>query len=136
MATAKQLAKSGCPYLGQLYSNMDCQGFVEKALSDIGIKLDLKGSNAWFRKMTWTGSPEECKKKFGCIPDGAFLFIHAFDGGEEKRGYHDGLGNASHIGICTNMTGQEMIDIAVENGNTKAVNYNFGDGAIHSSSSR
>lgn len=51
--------------------------------------------------MTWTGTPEECKRKFGSIPVGAFLFILKFDGGEEKRGYHDGLGNASHIGIYT-----------------------------------
>ena len=29
-----------------------------------------------------------------------------------------------------------MVDIAVASGNSKAVNYNFGDGAIHSSSSR
>lgn len=136
MKTGKELARAGCPYLGRTYSEMDCQKFVETALAEIGITLDLKGSNAWFRKMTWTGSPEDCKKKFGCIPDGAFLFIHAFDGGEEQRGYHDGKGNASHIGIFTNLTEQQMMDIAVAAGNTKALNYGFGSGAIHSSSSR
>lgn len=139
MATGKELARASCKFLGELYSNMDCQTFVETALAEVGIRLDLKGSNAWFRetvKNGWVGTPEECKAKFGCVPAGAFLFIHAYDGGEEKRGYYDGLGNASHIGLVTNMTGQEMVDIAVAAGNTKAVNYNYGDGAIHSSSSR
>lgn len=139
MATGKELARAGCPYLGRLYSDMDCQAFVEKSLADVGIKLDLRGSNAWYREVMkngWVGTPEQCNSKFGCVPDGAFLFIHAFDGGEEKNGYYDGLGNASHIGIRTGMTGQQMVDIAVEAGNSKAVNYNFGDGAIHSSSSR
>ena len=88
-------------YLGVSYSVMDCQGFVEKCLADIGIDRDLSGSNAWYRIMTWVGSPEECKAKFGEIPKGAFLFIWANDGGEKQRGYFDGKGNASHIGIYT-----------------------------------
>lgn len=136
MGTAEEFRKSGCKYLGRLYSEMDCQAFVEKALSDIGIKKDLKGSNAWFREMTWVGSPAECKAKFGCIPKGTFLFIHKFDGGEEARGYHDGKGNASHIGIYTGLTAAEMVAIATEAGNTVASKYQYGDGAIHSSSSR
>lgn len=139
MTTGKELAKAGCKFLGELYSTMDCQTFVEKALAEVGIRMDLKGSNAWLREVIkngWVGSPEECKKKFGSVPDGCFLFIHAYDGGEESRGYYDGLGNASHIGINTGLSGQEMVDIAVAAGNTKAVNYNYGDGAIHSSSSR
>ena len=107
----------GDQYLGRAYSEMDCQAFVEQCLKSVGCTMDLKGSNAWFRKVQqegWTGSPEECVKQFGCVPKGAFLFIHAFDGGEEKRGYHDGKGNASHIGIKTGR----------------------GKGAIHSSASR
>jgi len=136
MAKASELAKAGCPYLGRLYSDMDCQKFIEKILFDVGIRLDLKGSNAWYRKMTWVGSPEECKRKFGLIPVGAFLFIHAYDGGEEAKSYHDGKGNASHIGLYTGLTGQQMVDIAVTAGDSKAVNYNFGNGAIHSSQSR
>jgi hypothetical protein len=63
------------------------------------INKDLKGSNAWYRAMDWTGTPEECMKTFGQIPIGATLFIWANDGGEEARGYHDGKGNASHIGV-------------------------------------
>ena len=54
---------------------MDCQKFVENCLAEVGIKKDLAGSNTWYRYITWTGTPEECKQKFGRIPPGAFLFI-------------------------------------------------------------
>jgi hypothetical protein len=139
MPKGSELARAGCPYLGVKYSEMDCQAFVERCLSDIGLRKDLAGSNAWYRYIMqngWIGSPEECKALFGTIPEGAFLFIHAFDGGEPAKYQNDGIGNASHIGIYTGLSGQEMVDIAVRSGNTRAVNYNFGDGAIHSSSSR
>ena len=122
MISAEEFSKAGSKYLGRPYDRkqpggMDCQDFYEQCLKDCGLSIDLGGSNAWYRKIRstgWTGSPEECKAKFGSIPKGATLFIHAFDGGEEKRGYHDGLGNASHIGIKTGT----------------------GKGAIHSSASR
>ena len=131
--SAEQFSKEGDKYLGKLYSEMDCQEFYERCAEDAGLKKDLKGSNAWYReflKNGWTGSPEECKKKFGSIPKGATLFIHAYDGGEEKRGYHDGLGNASHIGIKTGRSGASM---AQATGKTE---FAFGDGAIHSSSKK
>ena len=115
--SAEEFSRAGDQFLGRSYSEMDCQEFVERCLECIGCRLDLKGSNAWFRKVQqegWTGSPEECVRKYGSVPKGAFLFIHAFDGGEERRGYHDGKGNASHIGIKTGR----------------------GKGAIHSSASR
>ena len=99
--SAEELSRSGDQFLGRSYEEMDCQEFVERCLQCIGLVLDLKGSNAWFRKMTWTGTPEECVKIFGSVPTGAFLFIWANDGGEVRRGYHDGKGNASHIGIVT-----------------------------------
>ena len=116
-ADAVSLSWAGDEFLGRSYDEMDCQEFVERCLEKVGIRMDLKGSNAWFRKVQeegWTGTPEECVKIFGSVPKGAFLFIHAFDGKEEKRGYHDGKGNASHIGLKTGR----------------------GKGAIHSSSSR
>ena len=95
MINAEQFAKAGEKYLGRPYDRkqpggMDCQDFYEQCARDCGLNMDLSGSNAWYRKMIqtgWTGSPEECKKVFGRIPKGATLFIHAFDGGEEKRGY-------------------------------------------------
>lgn len=136
MPNAADLAKAGCKYLGQSYEKMDCQRFVEQCLRDNGIGDDLAGSNAWYRKMTWTGTPEECKAKFGEIPKGAFLFILEKDGKEPAKYRNDGIGNASHIGLKTGMTGKEMVRLAESEGNTTAGKYNFGDGAIHSSSSR
>lgn len=115
--SAEQFSLQGDKYLGRGYDEMDCQEFYERCCADAGLKKDLKGSNAWYRefqKNGWVGTPESCKVQFGSVPKGATLFIHAYDGGEEKRGYHDGLGNASHIGIKTGR----------------------GKGAIHSSASR
>ncbi len=113
-ADALSFSWAGDKYIGRSYEEMDCQEFVERCLAEVGIRMDLKGSNAWWREMTWTGTPEECAKIFGSVPKGAFLFILEMDGGEEKRGYHDGKGNASHIGIKTGR----------------------GKGAIHSSATR
>ncbi len=117
MISAESVSLQGDKYIGTPYSKMDCQGFVERCLSDAGIRKDLAGSNAWYRfvlKNGWVGTPEECRKRFGSIPKGAFLFILKNDGGETTRGYRDGLGNASHIGLYTGR----------------------GQGALHSSSSR
>lgn len=136
MPNANDLAKAGCKYLGRPYSEMDCQRFVEKCLHDIGVGKDLSGSNAWYRLMTWKGTPEECKATFGEIPNGAFLFILENDGKEPAKYKGDGIGNASHIGLKTGMSGNEMLKLAVEAGDTNARKYNHGDGAIHSSQSR
>lgn len=115
--SAEKVSLQGDKYIGTPYTTMDCQAFVERCMKDAGLDKNLAGSNAWYRecrKNGWVGSPEECKRVFGKIPKGAFLFIHQFDGGEVKKGYHDGLGNASHMGLYTGR----------------------GKGAIHSSSSR
>ena len=82
---------AGDKYLGRSYDDIDCQTFVERCMSDCGLKMDLAGSNAWYREVKkhgWVGTPEECKRVFGEIPKRALLFIHAFDGGEEKRQPH------------------------------------------------
>ena len=115
LISAKDFALAGFNYLGTSYDTMDCQKFVERCMSDVGLKMDLPGSNAWYRKMTWTGTPEECKSRFGCIPKGALLYIlePVSDSTPEKY-RKDGIGDATHIGI---KTGQ-------------------GKGAIHSSKSR
>lgn len=119
MATvsAEKVSLQGDKYLGTSYKTMDCQAFVERCLKDAGLDKNLAGSNAWYRecrKNGWVGTPEQCRREFGRIPRGAFLFILEQDGGEVKRGYHDGLGDASHVGLYTGR----------------------GKGAIHSSSSR
>ena len=111
---AAALARAGDQYLGRSYSEMDCQAFVEKCMSDVGYGRNLAGSNAWYRAMDWTGPPEECVSVFGCVPAGALLFILEDDGKEPAKYRGDGIGNASHIGIKTGR----------------------GDGAIHSSKSR
>ena len=75
---ARALAQAGFRYLGRSYQEMDCQGFVERCLADCGNHTDLSGSNSWFReclKNGWVGTPEECRKEFGNVPVGAFLFI-------------------------------------------------------------
>ena len=53
----------------------------------------------WRNHITWKGTIEDCKKKFGDIPQGAFLFLLKWDGGEKDRGYNDGQGNATHVGL-------------------------------------
>lgn len=111
------LPAAGYKYLGRSYEEIDCQAFVEACLRDIGIRINLPGSNSWYRFVMqngWTGTPEECRKKFGQIPAGAFLFILEHNGREPEKFRTDGIGNASHIGI---VTGQR-------------------EGAIHSSLSR
>ena len=42
---ARELAQAGFRYLGRSYSEMDCQGFVERCLADCGNHTDLGGSN-------------------------------------------------------------------------------------------
>ena len=101
---AVAFSKTGDQYIGTPYSTYDCQAFVEKMLSDAGLNYNLAGSNAWYRQMSWRGTPEECIATFGCIPTGAFLFIVKYDGGEPSN-YKDQLGNANHIGVVTHRNG-------------------------------
>ena len=119
MIDGNALADVGKKYLGVPYSEMDCQRFVEKCMADLGLHMDLAGSNAWYRHIMEHGrvlTPEECVRELGCVPRGAILFIHEYDGGEEKRGYHDGKGNASHMGICTYPKGKGAIASSASRG--------------------
>ena len=144
MVKANHLALAGCKYIGELYEKIDCQTFVERCLKDCGLSKNLAGSNTWYREMTWTGSPEECKKEFGSVPVGAFLFILEQNGKEPTKYLNDGIGNASHMGLKTGMTGKQMLEIAASDGDVYVLNadkkiinnYNKGDGALHSSASR
>lgn len=88
------------------YSDVDCQAFCELVLKDLGIRqangaiYNWKGSNDMARNAcSWIGTKEECIKKFGFIPVGAWAFIWDNTGNEKQRGYYDGKGNYSHIGI-------------------------------------
>jgi hypothetical protein len=88
------------------YSDCDCQAFVEKVLYDSGVRkpnggaYNWKGSNdMWRNALDWRGSVEDCISIYGKVPDGAWVFILKYDGGEKDRGYNDGEGNAKHVGI-------------------------------------
>lgn len=133
MPKAEDLCRAAPAYLGRPYKEMDCQAFVERCLKDIGIDENLTGSNAWYRTMTWTGTPEECIKSFGEIPRGAFLFILKQDGKEPGKYRADGIGNASHIGLFMGMKGADVVALAREAGVKDPEKYNKGDGAINSS---
>lgn len=145
MIDGNKLGDAGYIYLGTPYKQMDCQKFVERCMADCGFKMDLSGSNAWYRYIMEHGvilSPEECVKQFGCVPKGAILFIHAFDGKEPEKYRNDGKGNASHMGIVTNETAEQMmaeILATIEDAKKRKEfieKVSHGNGAIHSSSSR
>ena len=140
MVDAKELARAGCKYLGTPYKTMDCQKFWEKILADCGLKMDLGGSNSWYRYMMehgWCGTPEECKKTFGGIPQGATLFIREDVSESTPAQFRDdGIGDITHMGEYTAMSGEEMVRIAKEAGVEDAYAFNFGNGALHSSSTK
>ena len=93
-------------YTGIPYTKIDCQAFVEEVLKDAGVRkpdgsiYNWKGSNSmWRTALSWKGTIDECKTRYGEIPLGAWVFIVKWDGGEKERGYDDNEGNASHVGI-------------------------------------
>ena len=119
MINGNELGDVGFQYLGVSYQTMDCQKFVEQCLADCGLKKDLAGSNAWYREVMNHGAvmtPEECVSQLGCVPKGAFLFILEHDGKEPEKYKPDGIGNASHIGICTMPRGKGAINSSYSKG--------------------
>lgn len=114
--SAEAFSEAGDKYLGTPYSQMDCQAFVERCMRDCGLKMDLGGSNSWYREIMkhgWVGTPEECMKLFGKIPTGAMLFIwEPVSEHTPEKFRRDGIGDLTHMGIVTHRN----------------------DGAIHSSS--
>lgn len=101
---ASQAVNGG--YIGIPYSKLDCQGFVEQVLYDCGARKEngarynWRGSNAMYRTyMQWRGTVSDCMIKYGMIPQGALVFTRKMDGGEVEKGYTDGWGNFSHVGI-------------------------------------
>ena len=105
MVNGRELSQVGFRYLGVPYSEMDCQKFVEKCLSDCGDHTDLGGSNSWYReciKNGWVGTPEDCRIRFGIVPPGAFLFILSSVSEKTPAKFRDdGIGDATHIGLVT-----------------------------------
>lgn len=85
-----------------LYSQEDCQGFVEATIRRAGGKTtDWRGSNDMFRNACTRIEPMNSKAGKEMLVPGAVLFILKKDGGEPDRYKADGLGNASHIGWYT-----------------------------------
>lgn len=108
MATGKEFAEQAksSKYDKLTYKQYDCQAFVELVLYDTGVRKEgnkmynWKGSNSmWRNALSWKGSLDECRKTFGDIPAGAWVFMVSHDGGEKERGYDDNEGNAHHVGI-------------------------------------
>ena len=112
----EQLYRTGKQYADQAknskydkltYDQVDCQAFCELVLKDIGVRnskgvpYNWKGSNDMARNaVSWIGTVDECRQRFGDIPLGTWAFIWENKTGKEKeRGYHDGRGNYSHVGI-------------------------------------
>ncbi|MEG1358393.1 MAG: peptidoglycan-binding domain-containing protein [Clostridia bacterium] len=94
------------PYVkgGMSLAGMDCQGLIEYLLIQCGMsakECGLAGSNAhWRKSLKWSGTPEEAKKIFGCVPAGACLFIWTGDDSGAPAQYRgDGYGDANHMGL-------------------------------------
>ncbi len=88
-------------YGHETITKADCQGFIEAVIRKLGGVISYKGSNDWYRNGVDFITPIDQAKSGGIMRPGGLLFLHKFDGGEKERGYHDGLGNAKHIGIYT-----------------------------------
>ena len=91
---AKTAVNSGL--LGTPYSKMDCQAFVEAVLEKAGLHIiNYRGSNHMWRDLVY----DRETVKGHIPPPGSLAFIVRDDGGEKKRGYHDGMKNATHVAI-------------------------------------
>lgn len=107
--------------LGIPHSKLDCQAAVEKALSLVGVTVNYRGSNHMWRDMVYDRiSIDQFRTRYGELTPGLICFTLKHDGSEVKRGYHDDMGAAVHVGIILdNQTcfqsasrGTEIIDIS------------------------
>ena len=124
-------------YNGIPYSKLDCQGFVEEVLKDCGVRkpngsvYNWKGSNSmWRNALAWKGTISECRRVYGSIPLGSWVFIVKNDGGEVERGYHDNEGNATHVGIYCRDNSLPVRD-STKTKNRDGVGYRSLDGFTH-----
>lgn len=100
MITGQHIAETAINsgLIGTPYSKMDCQAFVEEVLKRAGLHIiNYRGSNHMWRDLVYD---RESTKGGKPVPAGALAFIVRFDGGEKKRGYHDDMGNATHVAIA------------------------------------
>ena len=97
--TGKDIAETAINsgLIGTPYSALDCQAFVEVILQRAGLKIpNYRGSNHMWRELVYDRSDVTDPL---LVPAGALVFKLKYDGGEQKRGYHDEMGNAVHVGI-------------------------------------
>lgn len=86
--------------MGIPHSTLDCQAAVEKALSLVGVKVNFRGSNDMWRNMVdGRYSITEYREAYGELTPGLICFTLKNDGSEVRRGYHDDMGAAVHVGI-------------------------------------
>lgn len=110
MVTSEQFAAKaverrhlGITYQGDRNSEM-CDAFVENTLKAAGgPDKNWAGSNTMLRKALTAMYPLDMARKQGLLERGMLLFIIAHDGGEPPQYQKDGLGNASHVGIYTDL---------------------------------
>ncbi len=98
MITGEHIAQTAINsgLLGTPYKELDCQAFVEVILKRAGLNIpNYRGSNHMWRSLVY----DRQKVKGGKPPMGSLAFIVRNDGGEVKRGYHDDMGNATHVAI-------------------------------------
>ena len=82
--------------IGTPYKKLDCQALVEEVLKRAGLKIpNYRGSNHMWRELVYD---RMATAEAAPIP-GTLAFIVRNDGGEVMRGYHDTMGNASHVAI-------------------------------------
>ena len=132
MLTGKQFAEQAvsAKYNNIKYSQYDCQAFVELVLRDCGVRTssgavyNWKGSNdMWRHALAWKGTIADCRKTFGDIPLGAWVFMVAHDGKEVLRGYHDNEGNASHVGIYCRPENKNSVRDSTKGSNRDGTGY-------------
>ena len=100
---------------GMSLKEADCQGLCEYLLMECGkpkASVNLKGSNAHYRKLRWVGTLEEAMALFGKIPDYAWIFM--VEEGVKPKGYTDNLGDANHMGQY--LTGMKCIHASASRG--------------------
>lgn len=86
--------------LGIPHSKLDCQAAVEKALALVGVIVNFRGSNHMWREMVHDRmSIQEARALDGTLTPGMICFHLKYDGSEQRRGYHDDMGAAVHVGV-------------------------------------
>lgn len=98
MITGRHIAETAVNsgLIGTPYSVMDCQAFVEVVLKKAGLNIpNYRGSNHMWRELVY----DRKSVIRNTPPPGSLAFIVRYDGGETKRGYHDDMGNATHVAI-------------------------------------